>query len=87
MVVLLVPAGLAAAEYETTVRETVVIAFQFFFGDEMNRCVIIRKVVRHGLDLILDLCLIRALFCHNKALSGVLLSGSKLRLTSASYCL
>ena len=87
MVVLFVPAGLTAAEYETTVRETVVIAFQFFFGDEMNRCVIIRKVVRHGLDLILDLCLIRSLFCHNKALSGVFFAGGQLWAAAASDCL
>ena len=87
MVVLFVPAGLAAAEYETAVRETVVVAFQFFFSNKMNRRVIIREVVRHGLDLVLDLCQIRALFCHNKALSGVFFTGGQLWAAAASDCL
>ena len=52
----------------------------------MYGCVIFVEVVRHGLDLLLDACEICAFFCYYEAFSCMFLSGSQLRILSASDC-
>ena len=85
MIVLVIPAGLAAADYETTVRNTAVVTFQFFLRNKVYSGVILIKVIRHGLDLILDSRKISTFLCYYKALSCVFLSCGKLRILAASY--
>ena len=46
--------------------------------------IIICKIVRHGLDLLFDLCLVCAHFCYDETLSGVLLSGGQYRIFTVS---
>ncbi len=80
MLVLAVQAGLSAAHDKAAVRNACMISCQFFLCDKVNCGVIFIKVVRHGLDVMLDLCKICALLRNNIAHSGMLLPGCQLRL-------
>ena len=53
----------------------------------MYRCIILVKVVRHGLDLFLDACKISTFLSNYEALSCMFLACGKLRIFSVSYCL
>ena len=53
----------------------------------MYRCVIICKIVRHSLNGLFYFCCISTFFQNHKTLSGMFLSGSKIRIFSISYCL
>ena len=87
MAVLIVPACFSAADHKTAVRDTAVVTVQLFLGNEMYRCIILVKVVRHGLDLFLDACKISTFLSNYEALSCMFLACSKLRIFSVSYCL
>ena len=52
----------------------------------MNGRIVIREVIRHGLDLLLNAGKIRALLRYHKALPGMLLSGCQIRILSVSHC-
>ena len=87
MIVLQIPASLSGTDYKTAMRNSAVILLQFFFADKMNRCVIICKIVWHSLNGLFYFCCISTFFQNHKTLSGMFLSGSKLRIFSISYCL
>ena len=86
MAVLAVPAGLTAAQHKAAVRDTAVLLVQFFLADEMYCGIVIREIVRHGLDLFLYLCGVCSFLQDNKALSGMFLTGGELRILSVSHC-
>ena len=84
MLVLIADAGPAAAENEAAVRHAAVIALEFLLADEMDRRVIIGKIVGHFNDLLLNSRCICAVFKNDKAFSCVLLPCCQLRgLTAA----
>ena len=76
-----------ASHNETAVRHLVVLSVEFFLSDEVYGCVILIEVILHCLDIVLDLSEVSAFLRNYPALSQVLLTGSKLRLASASYSL
>ena len=85
MLVLVVPSGRTAVNYESAVRNAAVVCCKLLFGDKMNGCIIIRKIVRHRLNCVLYCCRIRAFFQNNEALSRVFLSGGQLGIAAGSY--
>ena len=87
MIVLQIPASLSGTDHETAMRNSAVILLQFFFTDKMNRCVIICKIVWHSLNGFFYFCCISTFFQNHKTLSGMFLSGSKIRIFSISHCL
>ena len=78
-------ACLTASDNEAAVGDPAVVTVKLFLRDEVNGSVVIGKIVGHGLDLLLDLCLVCALLCDYEALSCVLLTGGKVGIFAASY--
>ena len=85
MLVFQVPASNTSTEYEAAMWNTTMVLSKLFLTDKMYSSVIIGEVVRQFLDFLLNCCLICTFFSYNKALTGVLLAGSELRIGAASY--
>ena len=64
MIVLIIPARFSGSDHETAMWDSTVISLQFFFRNKMYSCIIVREIVRHSLDIILNLCQIRTFFCN-----------------------
>ena len=86
MIVLIIPARFSGSDHETAMWDSTVISLQFFFRNKMYSCVIVREIVRHSLDIILNLCQIRTFLCNYKAFSCMFLSCCKIRIFSVSHC-
>ena len=87
MAVLIIPSCFSAADHKTTMWDSAVVTVKFFLGNKVYRCVILIKVVRHGLDLFLDACKISTFLSNYEALSCMFLTCGKLWIFSVSYCL
>ena len=87
MLVLFLHSGYAGTDHHAAVRQSAVVTLHLFLGDEVNGGVVIREVVRHGLDLVFDLSQVCAFLSYHEALSGMLLSGGQLRIGTVSDCL
>ena len=75
----------AASHNESAVGHLVMVCLKLLFRDEVYRGIVLVKVVGHGLDLMLDLCLVCAFLGHNPALSQVFLAGGQLRLVPLAH--
>lgn len=84
VVMLLTFSGFAGADNKSTMGKAAVITLEFFLADEVYGGIVIAEVVGHGLDFILNLCGIGAIFKDYEAFAGVLLAGGKLGIGSAS---
>ena len=84
MLMLVVHSGHAGTNDTAAVGKSAVISLHLFLRNEMYGCIIVCKIVRHGLDLFFDFGKICALFGNNEALSRMLLSGGQFRIFAAS---
>ena len=85
MLIFIVPSGTSGTNNKTAMRNSAVITFQFFFRNKMYGCIIVGKVIWHGLDLLFDTCQICAFFSNNKTFSCMFLSCCQFRIFSVSY--
>ena len=85
MIMLQIPACLTASNYKTAMWNTTMILLKFFFGNKVNNCIIIRKLIWHGLNFLFNLCLICAFLSNHEAFSDVLFACGKFRIRPASY--
>ena len=86
MLVFLVPAGDSRTENESAMGDSCVVAVKFLLSDEMDCCVVVREVIGHCFDVVLDLSEICALLGNYKALSCVLVACGKFGILTVSYC-
>ena len=87
MLVLIVPASSAAMDHKAAVRDSGMIAKKLFLRDEVNRSVIVGKIIRHIDNGLLDFLQVSSWFCHYKAFAGVFLAGAKIGITAAAHSL
>ena len=85
MLILFVKACDTGPEHESPVRYSRMITCEFFLTDEVDRCIVIGKIVRHRLDRVFDRRFIRTFLRNDKALPCMLLSCGKLGIVSAPY--
>ena len=71
----------------TTMWQTTVVTLHLLSSDEVNGGVVIREVVWHGLDLVLDTSKISAFLSYYEALTRMLLTGSKFWILSGTNTL
>ena len=67
--------GLANTEHHASVGDPRVLSHQLFLADEVDRCIVIGKIVGHFLDGLFNKSEVRSILCHHKALSGMLITG------------
>ena len=79
--------GLSRSYHESAVRHRRVVTLHLFLCDKVNRRVIVRKIVGHGLNLFFDLFFVRPVFCDNEAFARVLFARRKRRVLAASHFL
>src|SRR5690606_10016618 len=70
-------AGSATADHEAAMRHVGVVTLEGFFINEMDRGVVVSKVIGHGNDCLLYHCGVRPLFKHHETLTLVLFAGRK----------
>ena len=75
-------AGNTAPDDKAAVGKSGVVPLHLFFRNEMDGRVIIREIIGHGLDLFLNPGQVCPLFRHDKAFSGVHVTGLKYRIFS-----
>ena len=79
------PAGLTCANDKASVRKTSVFTKKRFFINEMNRSVILIKIIRHLFDFSFNASLICAVFHSSKNLTGVFLASCQRRPVPAAH--
>ena len=84
MPVLIIPSGRSTTNHETAMRNSLVDTIKLFLGNKRYSGIIVCKVVRHFLDFLLDSGKICSLLRYHEALSGMLLTGGKLRCLSVT---
>ncbi len=76
--------GLSGADHEAAVRKAGVVALHLLHGNEMHGRVVIREIVRHLLDLLLNAGLVGTFLGDHEDFAGVHLAGHKLRLLACA---
>ena len=77
--------GLAGVNDAAAMGQTAVLLLHLLGGNEGHSGVIVREIVGHGLDFLLDAGLVGALSGDDVALAGVLLAGGQLRILAGAH--